>query len=95
MLGSLIAFAVNSSLLALAISLETGRRPWSVYSADFAWMIPHYLILAVLALFMTAAYDRWELRGLALLLAPVAMLWLAIKNYVDRLSLPGASPATD
>lgn len=83
MLGSLIAFAINLMLLALAISLETDRRPWSVAGADFAWMLPHYLILGVFALLMAAAYDRWELGGLALLLAPLSMLWLAIKHYAD------------
>ena len=92
MLGAILAYAVNAGLLALAISLETGRRAWAIFGADFAWMLPHYSILGAFGLLMAMAYDRWELAGVALLLAPLSVHWLAIKYHTGRM-IEHAAPA--
>ena len=84
LLGSALNFAINSGLVALAIALDTGRHPFSVWSDRFRWLLPHYVLLGVLAVIMAAAYDRWELAGVALLLVPLAMAWLVVKQYADR-----------
>jgi hypothetical protein len=81
-LGSFAAFFVNSGLIAVAISLHTGKRAVEVWSG-FRWMLPYYVILGILALFMAVAYDRWDVAGLAMLLAPLAMAWLAVRQYVE------------
>ena len=86
LLGAAAAFALNSSLLALAISLETGRRPVDVWNLHCRWALPHFLLFGVLAVFLAAAYDRWDLAGLAVLLAPLCMAWLAMKQHADRAS---------
>src|SRR3989442_1365585 len=80
------AFLVNSSLLTMAISLETGRSPAGIWNANFRWALPHFVIQGFLAVFMAATYDRWELWGLAIILGPLAMAWQAMKQYTDRLS---------
>jgi len=82
-LGTFIAFFVNSGLLTLAISLETGDHPSTVWKVNFGWTLPHFVILGVLGLFAAATYDRWALPGLTLLAVPLAMTWLAIKQYAD------------
>jgi hypothetical protein len=84
LLGSTLNFAVNSALVALAVALDTGRRPFSIWSERFRWLIPHYVLLGILAAMMASAYDRWELAGLALLLVPLAMVWLVLKQYAER-----------
>ena len=86
LLGSGVFFAVNSSLVALAISLDTGRNPFSIWGDNFRWVLPHYVLLGVLAVIMASAYDRWELAGVALLLAPLAMVWFAMRQYVGVVS---------
>ena len=81
--GTFIAFFVNSGLLTMAISLETGNHPWTVWNVNFRWTLPHYVILGVLAVFTAATYDRWALPGLTLLASPLLMTWLAMKQYTD------------
>ena len=91
-LGALAAFAVNSVLVSLAIALDTRATPFSVWSTSFRWVLPHYVMLAMLALLIATAYDRWQLWGLALLMGPLAMAWLIMKQYTDRIT--AAAPLT-
>ena len=86
LLGSVVAFVVNSGLVALAIAVEKGLNIISVWNARFRWLLPHYVLLGMLALLTALAYDRWELAGVALLLGPLGMAWLAIKQYVDHVA---------
>ena len=86
LLGVSLNFAVNSGLVALAISLETQRHPFAVWSQQFRWLFPHDVIVGVLAAAAATAYDRWELSGLALLLVPLAMVWFALRQYVAMAS---------
>ncbi len=95
LLGSVVAFVINSGLVAVAISVETGRSAFAVWNARFRWLLPHYVFLGMLALLTALAYDRWELGGVALLLGPLAMSWLGIKQYVDRVAaLTAVIPTT-
>ncbi len=89
LLGGALYFAVNSGLVALAIALDTARHPWHIWSDRFRWLLPHYVLLGILAAMMASAYDGWELAGLALFLFPLAMVWLILRQYSDRVSEPG------
>lgn len=84
--GSVAAFAANSSLVAAAISLERGRAWWQTWREAFLWMLPHYVVLGTIALLAAATYDRWEMWGLALAIVPLAMAWLIMKQYAERVS---------
>jgi hypothetical protein len=88
------AFAVNSGLVTTAIALDTGTDPRSVWSGAFRWMLPHYVMFGMLGVLMALAYDRWEIEGLALVLVPVAMAWLALKQYADSASQVKRATAT-
>jgi len=92
MIGAIVAFAINSGLVATAIALETGGHIVRVWRAAFSWMLPHYVMLGVLALLIAAAYDRWELPGIALLLAPLAMGWLMMKQGTQRVARLESAP---
>jgi len=86
LLGAGAAFAINSSLLALAISLETGRRFVDVWNLHCRWALPHFAMFGVLAVLLAAAYDHWDFAGVGLLLAPLGMAWLAMKQHTDHAS---------
>lgn len=59
-----------------------GRGPWT-YGPTFPWMLHYQVILGILALSRPFAYDRWDVAGLAILLAPPAMARLAVKQYIE------------
>jgi|FLYL01.1.fsa_nt_gi hypothetical protein len=82
--GAAVAFAVNSALVALVISLDQHRQAFDVWRRAFAWLLPHFLVLCLLGLFIAMAYDRWEVGGIAVALAPLAAAWALLKQYVDR-----------
>ena len=86
MIGAGLNFAVNSSLVALAIALETRSQPILVWNERFRWLLPHYVIVGVLAAAMAVAYDDWALAGIGLVLVPLTMVWLGMKQYVGMAS---------
>jgi len=92
-LGAICAFAVNSGLVSLAISIDKGEGVLAVWDSRFRWMLPYYAILGVIAVFLAASYDRWELGGFALLLAPLAMAWLAIRQHIDNATRSALRPS--
>lgn len=84
LVGAGVNFALNSALVALAIALSTGERPQDVWAGAFRWLLPHYLLMGLLAATLALAYDRWEMAGLALLLVPLAAMWAITREQVDR-----------
>jgi hypothetical protein len=92
MAGATAAYVVNSGFVTMAISLENRLDPLSVWSSRFRWLLPHYIVIGLLAVLLALAYDRWDMAGLALFLVPLAMAWLAMKQYAD--SVVGMRPAT-
>ena len=71
--GSTANFAVNSGLVALAVALDSGRRPESLWLDAFTGLLPHYVLPGVLAAAMASAYGGWGLAGLSVVLAPLPM----------------------
>jgi hypothetical protein len=90
LLGATLAFAVNSGLVTLVIALDTRKGPLAIWKEGFLGLLPHYVLLALLALFIANAYDRWDLRGIVLLAGPLAMAWVVMKQYTDRAPQPVA-----
>jgi hypothetical protein len=86
MAGAAAAYVVNSGLVTMAISVDKGLEPFSVWNTRFRWLLPHYIVIGVLAVMMALAYDRWEIGGLALFLVPLGMAWLAMKQYAESMS---------
>lgn len=78
-----VAYLVNSGVVTAVIALDTETDPREVFSSGFVWMLPHYVTFGMLGVLTALAYDRWELPGLALLLVPLGMTWLALKQYSD------------
>jgi putative nucleotidyltransferase with HDIG domain len=77
-------FVVNSALVAIAISLNSGTNARSVWREHFLWLFPHYLLLAVMALAIVAAYETMGLWGIAVFVAPTLMMRFTVKQYLDR-----------
>jgi putative nucleotidyltransferase with HDIG domain len=83
-LAGAVNFAINSALVAAAISLSTRASLRSVWTENFMWLLPHYLILSLIAVAVVATYYAMGIWGIAVFLAPPLMMRLSIKQYVDR-----------
>jgi hypothetical protein len=83
MAGAAAAYVVNSGFVTMAISLDNGIDPFSVWDNRFRWLLPHYIVSGLFAVMMAQAYDRWDFGGLVLFIVPLGMAWLAMKQYAD------------
>jgi hypothetical protein len=86
MAGAAAAYVVNSGLVTMAISMDKGLDPFSVWNTRFRWLLPHYIVIGVLAVMLALAYDRWEIGGVVLFLVPLGMAWLAMKQYAESMN---------
>jgi putative nucleotidyltransferase with HDIG domain len=84
--AALINFLVNSILVAAAIGLSTRSAIPRVWAERYPWLLPHYLMLAILGLVMVTAYQLMGIWGIAVFLAPPLMMRLSIRQYLDKTS---------
>jgi len=84
LLAAAINFAANSLLVAVAIALSSRSSLRSVWTEQFMWLGPHYLVLGLLGLAIASAYQAMGIWGIAIFLAPPAMMQLSMKQYLDR-----------
>lgn len=84
--AGLANFLVNSILVAAAIGLSTRSAIPRVWAERYPWLLPHYMLLAVLGLVMVSAHQAMGVWGIAVFLAPPLMMRLSIKQYLDKTS---------
>jgi diguanylate cyclase (GGDEF)-like protein/putative nucleotidyltransferase with HDIG domain len=68
-----VYFAVNMSLLSLALGLEGHERWWNVFRERFAWLLPHYLVYGFIGGVMALAYEAVKLFALAVFSVPLLL----------------------
>jgi diguanylate cyclase (GGDEF)-like protein/putative nucleotidyltransferase with HDIG domain len=68
-----VYFAINMSLLSLAIGLEGHERWWNVFRERFAWLLPHYLVYGFIGGVMALAYEAVKLFALAVFSVPLLL----------------------
>ncbi len=76
-------FVVNSSLVATAIAIDKRKNPVGVWSSNFSWIAPHYVLVGMIAAAMATAYDEWDLVGVCLPLVPLIVVWLILRQRVE------------
>ena len=74
----------NHLLLSLVRGLSEGRSPWRIWAGHYRWLWPHYAVLGGLAVVVAYGYEVFGATGVLALMAPVGMMHLAIRQYVDR-----------
>ncbi len=77
-------YAVNTMLVATAASLATRRSIYAVWHDDFAWLLPHYVVAALLGAALAAGYAGVGLLGILAFAAPPLLVRLSMKQYVDK-----------
>ena len=84
MLGGLSYYAINVPLLTMVMSLSEGSRPGAVWRERLAWLWPHFTIFGGLAGGVVLTYRVMGPYALLVFSAPLVVVWLTEKQYVDR-----------
>jgi putative nucleotidyltransferase with HDIG domain len=69
-----VYYAVNTSLLTIAIALEEGRPFGTVWRRNFAWLMPHYLAYGLVGSVVAITYEEVHVYALAVFLVPLALM---------------------
>jgi diguanylate cyclase (GGDEF)-like protein/putative nucleotidyltransferase with HDIG domain len=83
-LAALAYYAIETGLIAAAISLSEGINVTKVWGEHFWWLAPHYIVLCLIGLLMGVAYVVMGLLGVFVFVAPVLMIHYTQKQYVQR-----------
>jgi diguanylate cyclase (GGDEF)-like protein/putative nucleotidyltransferase with HDIG domain len=82
--AGLAYYLVNMTLLSLVMGLSDGRGPLVQWKEGLAWLAPHFGAFGALAGLFVLSEDRLGDWALVVFGLPIAMLWMAQKQYVDR-----------
>lgn len=84
LVAAVVNYAIDSYLVALAVSLTTDQRWWSVWKEKFQWLFPHYLVFGLLGLALAVAYRTLGIAGVLAFVVPPLMMRLAVRQYILR-----------
>jgi HD-GYP domain-containing protein (c-di-GMP phosphodiesterase class II) len=82
-LAAMADFAVSSALVTLVISFTSGQSVKSVWYEKFRWLLPHFVLLGVLAFALDLGYETFGVWGIMAFIVPALMTRLSMKQYVD------------
>jgi diguanylate cyclase (GGDEF)-like protein len=78
------AYYVHTFVIAAAVSLDLDTDPRLVWTRNFRWLFPHYLVLGAMGLGLAVATLDVGMLGATLFLAPLLMMRFVLKQYIDR-----------
>jgi hypothetical protein len=82
-LATFICLTLSLLLIACSSYLRTGQSPKAVFE-EHVWLYPHYAVLGILGLALSAAYMALGVIGVLAFLTPTLMIRLAMKQYVSK-----------
>jgi diguanylate cyclase (GGDEF)-like protein/putative nucleotidyltransferase with HDIG domain len=77
-------FAVNMSLLSIAIAVEGRESWWRVFHERFAWLLPHYVVYGFVGGVIALAYDAVGLYALAVFAVPLLLMRKTQEAYLKH-----------
>ena len=82
--SALILFLSTTIMIALAINIDAGMPFRQVWKEKFSWLTPYYIAMGLIAYALILGYQTTGFIGLAVILIPLLMLRLSVKQYIDR-----------
>jgi diguanylate cyclase (GGDEF)-like protein/putative nucleotidyltransferase with HDIG domain len=82
--AGLAYYLVNMTLLSVVMGLSDGRGPLVQWKEGLAWLAPHFAAFGAIAALFVLSEERLGEWALVVFGLPIAMLWIAQKQYVDR-----------
>jgi diguanylate cyclase (GGDEF)-like protein len=82
--AGLVYHGINQVLICVIRGQLESRQPRAIWQAEYGWLWPHYMILSALGIVLALSYLNSDAFGVLLLMAPVGMMQLVFKQYMDR-----------
>jgi putative nucleotidyltransferase with HDIG domain len=71
-------------MVAFGMSLDLKQSAVQIWKEQFSWLTPYYLGIAFIAYAMVFGYKHDHITGLVLMVAPMFLLRISQKQYVER-----------
>jgi diguanylate cyclase (GGDEF)-like protein/putative nucleotidyltransferase with HDIG domain len=84
LVAALAYYAIETGLIATAISLSEGMSLMVTWRGQFRWLAGHYLVLCLMGLFLGVAYSALGPLGALVFTLPVLMMIYVQKQYIKR-----------
>jgi diguanylate cyclase (GGDEF)-like protein len=79
-----LVFYLHTATVALAVATEWRTNPVRLWTSEYRWLWPQYVVLAVMALLFALAYRAFGIIGAAAFVVPPLMMRYVAKQYVDK-----------
>ena len=83
-IGAAILFSIDGWSVAGIISITSGRSIKSAYRENFAWLLPHYLGLGLVAGGLAVMYGELGIASILVLALPLLQSRYSIAQFVER-----------
>ncbi len=82
--AGLIYHLINQVLICSVRGWLEARPPWQIWKVEYRWLWPHYVVLSSLGIVIALSYLSFGTLGVLALMAPVGMMHLVFKQYMDH-----------
>ncbi len=82
--GAAILFTVDAWSVSAIIALTSGRSLKAAYRENFAWLLPHYLVLGVVGGGLAVIYGELGIAAILVLVLPLLLSRYSIAQFVER-----------
>ena len=83
-LAGFIVFTIRVCFVSTIVSMNSGRSVASTYRDNFAWLLPHHVVLGMVAGGLAIAYGYMGVASILVLALPLLMSRYSMQQFVDR-----------
>lgn len=82
--AGLLLFAVQSAAVSVIIALTSGKGIAQSYQDNFAWLLPHYLVLGLVGGGLAVIYGHFGIAAILVFALPLLLSRYAMAQFVER-----------
>ena len=82
--GAAILFTVDAWSVSAIMSVTSGRSMRTSYRDNFAWLLPHYLVLGIVAGGLAVIFTQLGITAILVMALPLVMSRYSISQFVER-----------